>query len=225
MAEGGAEAWIDNWTRELSERLAAALAPAAAAVQPAALAAGVARVYWGWPGSGEAAWTGRGGTALAAATVLEAEAVAAGCEAAARGGAVAIEVAPCHLAAAVAQLRNTPVRVGVAVGGEGLELTTVKMRATSEALKLGADEIVWIPNAAAVRAGAVAALADELRAAAQLCGEAGAGLLLGVGAEGASTAALLGAARAQGVAWLRLFPGAGWQPPLPAAGLLMELPQ
>ncbi|HZT73587.1 MAG TPA: hypothetical protein VE996_08065 [Terriglobales bacterium] len=199
--EAGAKELIADWTRELSERLAATLEGGSGAAQGEPWQQREAkRVYWPWPNVDLR-------TVASAITAVRAEAadewIEAAC-AAATAGAAAIEVAPRHLAAAVAALRMTPVCVAAIVGDEG-ELTTVKLHAMEEALKLGADEIVWIPSPKTAEL--------ELRSAARLGAEAGARLMVGARTAGRAVDLRTAALRC-GITWVRVHPaqrGAVWE--------------
>lgn len=213
MAEGGVKSLVDHWTQELSERIQAELGraatPDAAATAAAWLRLGAERVGWHWRPEGGEPWAGSQAGAVelhAAGRCLGAAQVQSACGAARRAGVAALRVAACDLARAAAELRATPVRVGVAVGGpRGEELATVKRCAAAEALKLGADEIDLMPCWGAVAAGDESGWAGEIRPVAELCAAAGAALHLTLpeGADEAACVRLARWARQAGVEWLR----------------------
>ncbi len=168
-------------------------------------------------GAGAECWLGD------AVSAPEAEALAA---AAAAAGCEAVQLPPVRLAAVIAQLRPTPVRVAAAIAGPGA-LVSTKLFAAGECLRLGADEIAWPlawpldgPLEGAANA---AALSAEIAAAASLCHAAGARLklLLPAAALGAALPllALPRGADAVAGAWLcSLPPGSPARLPAAPAG-------
>lgn len=76
------------------------------------------------------------------------------CAEAAHYGFAGVFVHPSYIALAVSLLHNTPVKVGTPVGFPlGGALTTVKRFETSEAIRLGADEIDMVMNIGALKSG------------------------------------------------------------------------
>ncbi len=108
-----------------------------------------------------------------------------------------LQVPPVHLAAAVAVLRPTPVRVAARIAGPGA-LATTKLFDAGECLRLGADEIAWPLEGGG--ADLSAAYGAEIAAAAALCHDAGARLKLLLPAAGGPAAlpAMLAWARGRG---------------------------
>jgi hypothetical protein len=127
-------------------------------------------------------------------------------------GCTLLQVPPVHLAAAVAVLRPTPVRVAARIAGPGA-LATTKLFDAGECLRLGADEIAWPLESGGENGGA------EIAAAAALCHDAGARLKLLLPAAGGPAAlpAMLAWARGRGADAVAVrgvgAAGHGWSAP------------
>ncbi len=102
-------------------------------------------------------------------------------------GCAVLQVHPVHLAAAVAVLRPTVVRVAARIAGPGA-LATTKLFDVGECLRLGADEIAWPLEGGGE--DLFFACGVEIAAAAALCHEAGARLKLLLPAAACAPAAL-----------------------------------
>jgi deoxyribose-phosphate aldolase len=97
------------------------------------------------------------------------------CEEAAHFSFATVFVHPAYLAAAVARLRLTPVKVGTPVGFPlGAALTTVKRFEAAEALRLGADELDMVINIGALKSGDYARVAEDIRGVVEVAHRAGA---------------------------------------------------
>ena len=132
-------------------------------------------------------------------------------------GCMLLQVPPVHLAAAVAVLRPTPVRVAARIAGPGALATTKRFDA-GECLRLGADEIAWPLEGGGEDLSA--ACGAEIATAAVLCHDAGARLklLLPAAARGpAALPAMLAWARGRGADAVAVrgvgAAGYGWSAP------------
>ena len=87
------------------------------------------------------------------------------CEEAVQFGVASVCVNPCHAAAAVDILRETPVAVCVVIGfPHGMTLSEVKAFEAQKAIALGVDELDMVVNVAALIEGDYAAVVDDIRA-------------------------------------------------------------
>lgn len=127
-----------------------------------------------------------------------------------------LQVPPVHLAATVAVLRPTPVRVAARIAGPGA-LATTKLFDAGECLRLGADEIAWPLEGGGENDAA--ACGAEIATAAAMCRNAGARLKLLLPAAGGPAAlpAVLQWARGRGADAVAVrgvgAAGYGWSAP------------
>ena len=178
----------------------------------------------GWAAS--ECWLDDDASAADLRAVLAAIAAGAGC--------AVLQVPPAHLAAAVAVLRPTPVRVAAKIAGPGA-LATTKLFDAEECLRLGADEIAWPLGGGGDDGEAnAAACGAEIAAAAARCHDAGARLKLllpgaarGRETPGAALPTLLALARSREADALAVggvgAPGSGFSAPAGAVAGVFTL--